>query len=97
MSSLDAAQWAGKVIERWGFPVMVASAFMWVLRTDVLVPLVDEHRLFLRQMADTQEDLTKAMQEQTKLIYALGREKTTMYAWPDMQAGFPSDDDTPQN
>lgn len=71
MSSLDAAQWAGKVIERWGFPVMVASAFMWVLRTDVLVPLVDEHRIFLRQMADTQEDLTKAMQEQTKIIYSI--------------------------
>jgi len=96
MSATDAAQWAGKIIERWGFPVMVATAFMWVLRTDVLVPLVDEHRQFLRQMADTQEDLTKAMQEQTKLIYALSRDKSVMYAWPDMQAGSQTDD-IPQN
>lgn len=71
MSSVEAAQWAGKIIERWGFPVLVAVAVIYMLRVDVLIPLVDEHRIFLRQMAETQEELSQAMQDQTRLIYAM--------------------------
>lgn len=59
------------VLERWGFPTLVALAFGWVLRQDVLLPLVDEHRTFLRQLGETQKEIAQAVQEQTRLLYAL--------------------------
>lgn len=64
------------VLERWGFPTLVALAFGWVLRQDVLLPLVEEHRTFLRQLGDTQKEISVAVCEQTKLLYALQRETT---------------------
>ena len=73
MSGTDAANWVGKAIERWGFPVVCSLAFMYVLRMDVLVPLVDEHRLFLRELTQTQQEISDAMREQTRLIMALER------------------------
>ena len=59
------------IIERWGFPTLVAVAIGWVLRNDVLLPLVDEHRSFVRQLGETQQEISKAVGEQTKLLYAL--------------------------
>ena len=59
------------IIERWGFPTLVAVACGWVLRQDVLLPLVEEHRAFLRQLGDTQKEISAAVREQTKLLYAL--------------------------
>ena len=59
------------IIERWGFPTLVAVAIGWVLRNDVLLPLVDEHRAFVRQLGETQQEISKAIGEQTKLLYAL--------------------------
>ena len=59
------------IIERWGFPTLVAVAIGWVLRNDVLLPLVDEHRSFVRQLGETQQEISKAIGEQTKLLYAL--------------------------
>jgi hypothetical protein len=59
------------IIERWGFPTLVALACGWVLRQDVLLPLVDEHRSFVRQLSETQQEISKAVGEQTKLLYAL--------------------------
>lgn len=59
------------VLERWGFPTLVALAFGWVLRQDVLLPLVEEHRSFLRQLGDTQKEISQAVREQTKLLYEL--------------------------
>ena len=71
MSGTDAVNWVGKAIERWGFPVVIALGFFYVLRVDVLVPLVDEHRLFLRELTLTQQEISEAMREQTRLIRAL--------------------------
>ncbi len=71
MSGVEAMNWAGKAIERWGFPVVIALAFFYVLRVDVLVPLVDEHRSFLRELTHTQQEISEAMREQTRLIRAL--------------------------
>lgn len=68
MSGTDAVNWVGKAVERWGFPVVIALAFFYVLRVDVLVPLVDEHRLFLRELTLTQQEISEAMREQTRLI-----------------------------
>lgn len=68
MSVVEGAEAAGGIIERWGFPVLVALATGWILRNDVLVPLVDEHRAFLRQLSGTQDRLTGAMAEQTRIL-----------------------------
>jgi hypothetical protein len=62
---------ASKIIERWGFPVLVALATGWVLRNDVLLPLVDEHRTFVRQLGETQREISTAITEQTRLLYQL--------------------------
>ena len=59
------------IMERWGFPTLVAIVAMWVLRQDVLLPLVESHRQFVQQLGDTQNDISRAIQEQTRLLYAL--------------------------
>jgi hypothetical protein len=59
------------IIERWGFPTLVALAFMFVFRQDVILPLVDEHRASLRALVSTQKDIVEALQEQTRLLYAM--------------------------
>jgi hypothetical protein len=59
------------VMERWGFPVLVALASGWVLRNDVLLPLVEEHRSFVKSLSETQRELSRAVGEQTRLLYAL--------------------------
>lgn len=71
MSGADAVTWAGQIIERWGFPVLVALAIGWVLRNDVLLPLVEEHRSFVKSLSETQREISKAVGEQTRLLYAL--------------------------
>jgi hypothetical protein len=59
------------IIERWGFPTLVALACGYVLRQDVLLPLVEEHRAFLRQLGETQKEISTTVREQTRLLYAL--------------------------
>lgn len=59
------------IMERWGFPVLVALAAGFVLRNDVLLPLVEEHRSFVKQLGETQREISKAVAEQTKLLYEL--------------------------
>ena len=63
------------VLERWGFPTLVAIAVGWVLRHDVLLPLVDEHRTFVRSLSETQAEISRAVSEQTKLLYELRHTK----------------------
>lgn len=62
---------AQRIIERWGFPVLVAMAAGYVLRQDVLLPLVEQHGMFLQTISETQKEISGAMQEQTRLLYAL--------------------------
>ena len=64
------------IIERWGFPTLVAIAAGWVLRQDVLLPLLESHRQTLTQICETQKEITAAIQEQTKLLYALQPQRT---------------------
>lgn len=59
------------IMERWGFPVLVAIAIGYVMRQDVLLPLVEAHRQFLAQLGETQREIANAVQEQTRLLYAL--------------------------
>jgi hypothetical protein len=37
----------------------------------VLLPLVEEHRSFVKQLSETQRDISQAVAEQTRLLYAL--------------------------
>ena len=71
MTREEVAATAGNILERWGFPVLVALAAGWVLRNDVLLPLVEEHRSFVKQLGETQREISQAITEQTKLLYAL--------------------------
>lgn len=71
MSTDDVKATISTIIERWGFPVLVAVACGWVLRQDVLLPLVDAHTKFLEQLGSTQKEISTALNEQTRLLYAL--------------------------
>lgn len=71
MSGAEMSETLKVVIERWGFPTLVALAAGWVLRQDVLLPLVEQHSAFLQTISQSQRDIADAVQEQTKLIYAL--------------------------
>jgi hypothetical protein len=73
------------IIERWGFPTLVAIVAMWVLRQDVLLPLVQSHKQFVEQLGETQQDISKAIQEQTRLLYAL-QPKSAAARMPDTDA-----------
>jgi hypothetical protein len=55
----------------YGFATVVALACLYVGRQDVLLPLVKAHTQFLEKLAQTQVDIASAVQEQTRLLYAL--------------------------
>lgn len=59
------------IMERWGFPTLVALALGYFLRTDILLPMLDEHRLTLKEIRETQREIAQAVTEQTRLLYAL--------------------------
>jgi hypothetical protein len=75
VSMTDAANIISKAIERWGFPILVAIAAGWVLRNDVLLPLVDAHTRFLEQLSETQKEIVETTREQTRLLYAMQSER----------------------
>jgi hypothetical protein len=54
-----------------GFAAVVAMACLFVGRQDVLLPLVKAHTQFLEQLSKTQNEIAQAVQEQTRLLYAL--------------------------
>lgn len=55
------------ILEKWGFPTLVA---IWLAHF-VLMPLLDEHRLTFKELRETQREIADAMNEQTKLLYAM--------------------------
>lgn len=59
------------ILERWGFPTLVALALAYFLRQDLLLPLLDEHRLTLKEVRETQREIADAIIEQTRLLYAI--------------------------
>jgi hypothetical protein len=54
-----------------GFAAVVALTCLYVGRQDVLLPLVKAHTQFLEQLSKTQGEIASAVQEQTRLLYAL--------------------------
>lgn len=87
MSTKDAYSIAGRILQQYGFPGLVSVAIGFVLRNDVLLPLVDAHEKFLSELTDTQKELVQAMNEQTRLLYAM-QPRT---------AAYKPQYDTPQN
>lgn len=59
------------ILDRWGFPTLVALAAGYVLRHDVLIPLVEQHSVFLQTISESQREIAEAVSEQTRLLYAL--------------------------
>lgn len=59
------------LLKDYGFAVTVACALLYTARTDVLIPMVESHREFLKELAETQHEISKAVSEQTKLLYAM--------------------------
>lgn len=76
MTREEVASSLHSIMERWGFPVLVAIAIGYVMRQDVLLPLVEAHRQFLTQLGETQREIATAVQEQTRLLYALQPHKS---------------------
>jgi len=76
MSSMDVYETALRMVERYGFGLVLASLVLWFVRVDIVLPMVEAHQAFLKEMSQTQRDIAEAVHEQTKLLYAL-QPKTT--------------------
>jgi hypothetical protein len=59
------------ILERWGLPTLFCIALMWMVRHDLILPLVEQHSQFLRTIGESQREIADAVKEQTKLLYAL--------------------------
>jgi F420-0:gamma-glutamyl ligase-like protein len=59
------------ILGKYGFPTLVAIGLAWFIRTDLLVPLLEEHRQTVKELRETQREIAKAVTEQTRLLYAL--------------------------
>lgn len=59
------------IMERWGFPTLVALALAFFIRQDLLLPLLEEHRLTLKEVRETQREIAQAVNEQTRLLIAI--------------------------
>jgi hypothetical protein len=65
------------IMERWGFPTLVALGLAYFIRQDLLIPLLDEHRLTLKEVRETQREIADAVNEQTRLLVAIQSGKPT--------------------
>lgn len=59
------------ILGRYGFSTLVAIALAWFIRTDLLQPLLEEHRLTLKEVRETQREIADAVNEQTRLLIKL--------------------------
>lgn len=71
MSGSDVSDALKTVLERWGLPTLAVIALGYFLRNDLLKPLVAEHTVFLRTVAESQQEIAKAMNEQARLLYTI--------------------------
>jgi hypothetical protein len=49
----------------------VALGLAFFIRQDLLIPLLDEHRLTLKEVRETQREIATAVNEQTRLLIAI--------------------------
>ena len=71
MSGTEAFDKMRGLLDRYGFPTVVAIACFYMIRQDVVLPLVSEHTRFLDELTKTQVEIGQAIQEQTRLLYML--------------------------
>jgi len=69
-----------ELLGKYGFPTLVAVGLAWFVRQDLLMPLLEEHRLTLKEVRETQREIADAVNEQTRLLYAIqsGRDAWTV-------------------
>lgn len=60
-----------QLLREYGFATLVACFLGYVGRQDVILPMVESHKAFLKEIAETQREISQAVGEQTKLLYAL--------------------------
>jgi len=60
-----------ELLGKYGFPTLVAVALGFFIRQDLLLPLLEEHRLTLKEVRETQREIADAIGEQTRLLYAI--------------------------
>ena len=60
-----------QLLREYGFATLVACFLGYVGRQDVILPMVESHRAFLKDIAETQREISQAIGEQTRLLYAL--------------------------
>ncbi len=66
------------ILERWGFPTLVALALAFFIRQDLLLPLLEEHRLTLKEVRETQREIADAIGDQTRLLLSIQSGKPVM-------------------
>jgi hypothetical protein len=71
VSSVEVYETALRMLERYGFGLVLASLVLWFVRVDIVLPMVEAHQAFLKEMSQTQRDIAQAVHEQTRLLYAL--------------------------
>jgi hypothetical protein len=59
------------IMERWGFPTLVAVGLAFFIRQDLLMPLLEEHRLTLKEVRETQREIADAVSDQTRLLLSI--------------------------
>lgn len=59
------------IMRDYGFATVLACALLYVGRQDIILPMVDAHRTFLKDIAETQREISRAIGEQTRLLYAM--------------------------
>jgi hypothetical protein len=59
------------IMERWGFPTLVALGLAFFIRQDLLMPLLEEHRLTLKEVRETQREIADAVSDQTRLLISI--------------------------
>lgn len=72
-----------EILSRYGFSTLVAVALAWFIRTDLLQPLLEEHRLTLKEVRETQREIADAVNEQTKLLIKIESGRTPLRATVD--------------
>lgn len=77
------------ILERWGFPTLVALGLAFFIRQDLLLPLLEEHRLTLKEVRETQRNIANAVAEQTRLLIAIQSGKPVTLR--NIDAGDPAD------
>lgn len=65
------------IMRDYGFATVLACALLYVGRQDIILPMVDAHRTFLKDIAETQREISRAIGEQTRLLYAMRGDENT--------------------